>query len=177
MPFVTLGTPAHAATTGQTAADHHTATAASDLNLADLAERDHASLQNLDANDHLVNSSQADFESESASARALVPGGVRFAPGTAKCWVNFNQDTPAIVASYNIASVTDTSAGVHTVVVDDDFSADTFAVVNGFNDSANSANLGNEVTALAVGSFANETRAGNTLTDWDKNMYACFGDQ
>lgn len=52
MPFVTLGTPSHASTTGQSATDHHTATVAGDLNLADLAARAHADLSDSPADAH-----------------------------------------------------------------------------------------------------------------------------
>lgn len=59
MPFVTLGTPAHAATTGKTASDHHAATVAGDLNLADLSERLHGSLATVTADQHHVENHRA----------------------------------------------------------------------------------------------------------------------
>lgn len=52
MPLVTLGLPNHDTLPGVSANDHHTATVGGDLNLADLAEKDHASLESVTSDQH-----------------------------------------------------------------------------------------------------------------------------
>lgn len=52
MAFTRTGTVSHAALSGVAATQHHTATVASDLNLADLAARAHADLSDAPADSH-----------------------------------------------------------------------------------------------------------------------------
>ena len=52
MPFVTLGLPNHDSIPGVSAADHHAATVAGDLDLADLNARAHADLSDAPADAH-----------------------------------------------------------------------------------------------------------------------------
>lgn len=52
MAFTRTGTPNHDTLAGVSANDHHTPTVAGDLNLADLAERLHASLTSVGVGDH-----------------------------------------------------------------------------------------------------------------------------
>lgn len=52
MPFVTLGLPNHDTIPGVSASDHHTATVAGDLNLADMAARAHTNLSDAPADAH-----------------------------------------------------------------------------------------------------------------------------
>lgn len=129
MPFVTLGPSSHAALTGVSAAQHHTATVAGDLNLADMAERDHVSLQSIAFNQHRANATQAEIEAESGSTDVVTPERLRFHPGIAKGWAHITIAGVLSTPSYNVASVTDTGVGDRTVVWDDDFSTAIYAVV------------------------------------------------
>lgn len=66
------------------------------------------------------------------STGAEIDAAIAFADnGAAKAWVNYNQVTPAVNASYNNASVTDSASGVwkvnHTNVFADAFYASGYA--------------------------------------------------
>lgn len=56
MPFTRIGTPAHGDLSGVTTAQHHTATVAGDINLADLAARAHSDLSDAPADAHQLRS-------------------------------------------------------------------------------------------------------------------------
>jgi hypothetical protein len=58
--------------------------------------------------------------------------------GSAKAWVNFNGTGPAVRASYNVSSVTRTSAGFYTVNFTNSLADSNYAVV-GSGATTNSA--------------------------------------
>lgn len=59
---------------------------------------------------------KADQTTATSTAVAVVPAVQQNHPSAAKAWVSFTGSTGAIQASYNIASVTRTSAGTYTIV-------------------------------------------------------------
>ena len=129
MAFTKAGTFLHDVLTDVSTAQHHTATVAADLNLADLAERAHTSLTSVSANTHHGISTQAELETEASTDKMTRPDRVRFSPGVAKAHCRITAAGALVAGSYNVASVTDTATGDRTIVFDDDFSADTFSVI------------------------------------------------
>lgn len=124
MPFVFLGVGSHDALSGVSTADHHTATVAGDLNLADLLEKNHASLESLTASDHHGLAGQAAMEAEQNDNSMVRPGFVQFHPRVVKTSCHYETvTTTTIVAQVNVASVTDNGTGDTTIVFDVDFSA------------------------------------------------------
>lgn len=87
--------------------------------------------------------------------------------GIAKAWVSYDQTVPNVDDSYNVTSVTDTSAGLYTVNWDTDFAADTYACVGGVS----GASCGNnpitwETTGVpVVGSITAKTTQTTTCLD------------
>lgn len=69
--------------------------------------------------------SQAEQESASSTTKYVTPGRQQFHPSAAKCWLNavVTAGVPAIAASNNITSVTDTDVGQMTVTIGTDFSS------------------------------------------------------
>lgn len=66
MPIVTLGLPSHDTIPGVSTADHHTATVASDLNLADMAARAHSDLSDAPIDAHHTESHTPSVHTQSA---------------------------------------------------------------------------------------------------------------
>lgn len=118
-----------------------------------------------------------------------VRGGVCFGDGTcqttaatavnnssiAKAWVKFNgTGTPAINASFNVASITDNGTGNYTVNWDTDFASADYAVV-----ASGNVNTGKiEVDSHAAGSVRILCYdISNNLVDLDSISVIAFGDQ
>jgi len=60
---------------------------------------------------------QAEQEAASITTKAVTPGRQHFHPGMAKAWAVFNgSGTPAVIAGYNVASITDNGVGDWTIV-------------------------------------------------------------
>jgi hypothetical protein len=59
---------------------------------------------------------QGEVDTGSDTARAVTPATLKSSPGAAKAWVSFNgTDTPAIIGSYNVSSITDNGTGDYTI--------------------------------------------------------------
>ena len=71
---------------------------------------------------------QAEIETATDVVRAITPGRAQFHPSSAKCWVKCGVAAD-ILASYNIASLTDTGAGDVAVTIATDFSSAHWACV------------------------------------------------
>lgn len=71
---------------------------------------------------------QSEMESASATDKAVTPGRQHYHPSANKCWLKAGL-TGNILASYNIASLTDTGTGVLTVTIDVDFSSSDWAAI------------------------------------------------
>lgn len=168
MPFIVRGTPSHDILPGVSTADHHTATVAGDLNLADLAERSHLSLTPVTVNDHLFDSPQTSFESESAIQGAVRPSRIRFSPGVAKAACHITAAGLLSVPDYNVASITDTGTGDRIIVWDADFTSVIYFPVTQQTDEGPSTNHASESQhTLAVGSMVLEmaSQDGTSLAD------------
>lgn len=73
---------------------------------------------------------QSEMESASSTTLAVTPGRMRFHPGVAKFWVNFNgTGTIAVRVSHNVSSLTDSGTGQYAVNIDTDFSSANFCAV------------------------------------------------
>lgn len=180
MPFIVLGPASHDTLTGVSSADHHTAVVAGDLNLADLAERLHASLASVGATDHMAMADQAAMEAETDEDTAVPPDLVRNSPGVAKVWVHWEQTgAHGILASYNMTSVTDGGAGGDTDHLwDTDFSGTAYAVI-GSSESGAGIERTVAVDAGTQAATGVTTITFNTLgQEVDAISYlAAFGDQ
>ena len=122
---------------------------------------------------------KAEMEAASATDHIVSPGLMNDHPGMMKCWLSFNQVTPAILAEHNTSSVTDSATGRSTTVWDVDFSAATYAT--GGTANAKVANHGVELidtTKATTGcGYACKNFATNTDGDTtDLNIWAA-GDQ
>jgi hypothetical protein len=85
-----------------------------------------------------IAATQAEQETGTALTRLVTPGRQHYHQSAVKAWVNFNgTGTPAIVASYNVTSITDSSQGDWVVNLTTGLSASTAgaAVANGSNAS------------------------------------------
>lgn len=186
MVTVVLGSPNHDTLPGVSTADHHTATVAGDLNLADLAVRAHGNLTGIVAADHhseVLQASQSALEAETNENTYVAPDLLRHAPGVAKVWCNYDQTVPSITGSYNVDSVTDSGTGDSVVVVTDDFSAATYSVVVNAENSVSGARNNTAITNLVVGSYAvvtsleDATSGIGALVDGPTTCSVAFGDQ
>lgn len=72
---------------------------------------------------------QADQEAGTSNTVAVTPGRQQSHPSAAKAWVTFTGSTGAILASYNVASVTRNSAGNFVVTFTVPFSSASYAAV------------------------------------------------
>lgn len=82
---------------------------------------------------------QAQQEAGTVTVNFVSPGRQHFHPSAAKCWVSSTQSSTTIQASYNVASVADTGAGISTVTIANDFSGTTYCVVVGAEHNSASA--------------------------------------
>lgn len=117
----------------------------------------------------------SEMEAGSSATLAVTPGRQHRHPSAAKGWVNYDQASNVVRASFNVASVSDNSAGDFTVNWDTDFSSTYFA-------NAGMAGGDNYVISLAgisAGATGCTTRVANTstLTDLPNNGVVAFGDQ
>lgn len=126
-----------------------------------------------------ANASQADMETGTSTAVAVVPGVMKYHPGVAKAWVSFNgTGTPSIISSYNVSSITDNGTGDYTINYTTSFSSSTSyaAVANGVI-SGPSPRWGAPVS-YSAGSTQIMTRdAADNPVDVILATLAAFGDQ
>ena len=128
-----------------------------------------------------VVATQANMETGTATNLLVSPGRQNFHPGHPKAWGYITGGaTPALVVSYNTASIADTATGNVTVTIETDFSTANYAVMTGFGNLTN-----NTVTPVirgrAAGSFSIyilEVAAGETFSDGYTDVsFRCYGDQ
>tara|TARA_R110002020_G_scaffold151676_5_gene328759 strand:- start:907 stop:1347 length:441 start_codon:yes stop_codon:yes gene_type:complete len=134
----------------------------------------------------LTGPTQAALEAETNEDTYVTPDLIRFSPGVAKAWINMTgTGTPAINASYNVASITDNATGDFTVTFDDDFSGANNYTASGFayNGAGTSEVMAPTVTtseaAPAAGAFrfACVFVGGESNSDREKIALAFHGDQ
>lgn len=113
---------------------------------------------------------QADMETASSTTTAVTPAVVYYHPTVPKAFVRFNgTGTVAIVASYNVTSITDHSTGVYTINYTNNI---TNAIHSGMTTTTASGNAGQAgFIAIETDNVAyvkiNTAQAGGT----DANMY------
>lgn len=124
---------------------------------------------------------QAEVEAETAD-KYPDASLLRYHPGSCKSWVAFNgTGTLAVLASYNVTSVTDNNTGDYTVNIGNDMSSANYAVT-GICRRSGAANGSDvhikESTSPAAGSY-NITTANGSGTNFDPAYVAscAFGDQ
>ncbi len=77
----------------------------------------------------LAAATQAEMEAASSTTKSVTPGRTQNHPGVAKAWVIFNgTGTVAVLASYNVASITDNGTGDYTVNFTTNFSSANYAI-------------------------------------------------
>ena len=98
--------------------------------------------------------------------------------GSAKSWLQYNQVTPAVTGSYNISSVTDTSAGDFTPNYSSAMSALDYAVTSaGGMLNTNASGRISETNPTNTSSYqCTTTNSAGTKADHTGNSCATFGD-
>lgn len=127
---------------------------------------------------------QTEMEAASSTAVYSAPGNQQWHPGHPKGWVAYDQVTPAILASYNVTSVTDSATGYFIVNWDVDFSSANYSVV------CSTGNAGSPNDAVSAGLFISagtpQIAAGTagiivqqaaTQIDLEFSSVAAYGDQ
>lgn len=126
--------------------------------------------------------SQAQMEAAASAAVSVTPLVAQYHPGMAKAWVIFNgTGTPSILASYNVASITDNATGDWTVNLTTAMSSVNFGVIVSAHRNGGScigrlaATAGTPLTASSARVIA--TDDGGGLVDADIVCVAFYGDQ
>ena len=93
--------------------------------------------------------------------------------GVAKAWANYSQTDATVRDSFNIASVTDTSTGIHTYVFSNNMSnANWAAGVIG----RNNRHQWNTDEGATTGRAVRTANADNIVGDQHSNTIICMGD-
>jgi microcystin-dependent protein len=125
--------------------------------------------------------SQSEMEAATSNTVFSTPGRQQLHPGHPKAWVIYNQNTgPSVVASYNVASVTDSGTGIYTVIWDTDFAGTDYSIVvsTGASGSGNNPlTAGLQSGTRAAGSVGVVTQQLTSTIDLDSNCVCAFGDQ
>lgn len=123
---------------------------------------------------------QAEMESAASTTTAVSPGRTQFHPGVAKVWayITVSGGTPSLDASYNVTSITDTSAGNVTVTIANDFSSSNYCAVANAVTASGAAHMASVRTGQTSGSFVVRTALSSTGADTDNINIAvvAFGD-
>lgn len=129
----------------------------------------------------LAASTQAEMETGTATTSAVTPGRVQNHAGVAKVWafITVSGGTPSLDASYNVTSITDTSAGNVTVTIATDFSTANYCAIAQAVTGAGAAHMASVKTGQAAGSFVVRTSLSSTGADTDNINISvvAFGDQ
>lgn len=123
---------------------------------------------------------QAEMETGTSTTTAVSPGRTQFHPGVAKVWayITVSGGTPSLDASYNVTSITDTSAGNVTVTIANDFSSANYCAVAQAVTAGGAAHMASVKTGQAAGSFVVRTALTSSGADTDNINIAvvAFGD-
>ena len=126
-------------------------------------------------------STQAEMETATATTSAVTPGRVQNHPGVAKVWayITVSGGTPSLDASYNVTSITDTSAGNVTVTIATDFSSANYCAIAQAVTAGGAAYMASVKTGQAAGSFVVRTALTTSGADTDNINISvvAFGDQ
>ncbi len=123
---------------------------------------------------------QSDQETGTSTTVAVTPGIQHFHPSAAKVWayISVSGGTPSLDASYNVTSITDTSAGNVTVTIGNDFSSANYCAVAQAVTAGGAAHSASVKTGQAAGSFVVRTLLTSSGADTDNINLAvvAFGD-
>lgn len=129
----------------------------------------------------LAAATQAEQETGSSTTASVTPGRQQFHPSAAKMWaaISVSGGTPSLDASYNVTSITDTSAGNVTVTIATDFSSAAYCAIANSVSAGGTGNLASVKTSQAAGSLIVRTLLGSTGADTDNIncVVVAFGDQ
>jgi len=132
----------------------------------------------------VIAASQSQMETATSSAVFSAPAVQQFHPGHPKGWVQYNQVSNTVLASYNVTSVTDNSVGDFTVNWDVDFSSANYSVAATSSALAGGGDLisigvftTGGVPQIAAGTVRMVVKANTSATDYEYNSVAAFGDQ
>lgn len=120
---------------------------------------------------------QADQETSTSSTTYITPAVQQFHPSAAKVWGNFLANSTTINQSYKVSSLADTATGQMTVNFGVTFSATTYAVLVGIEQSSttlvySTTHLTRQTTSVIINSVV-EAGSGADPTTW---AIAIFGD-
>ena len=125
-------------------------------------------------------STQAQMETATDLTSSVTPGRMKNSPGVAKMWacVSVSGGTPSLDGSYNVASITDTSAGNVTVTFTTAFSSAIYCAIASAVNAGAADTYATVKTGQAVGSLIVRTSTGSTGADTDNVnlVVAAFGD-
>jgi len=125
----------------------------------------------------IVPATQTQMEAATDNANVVTPLAVKWNPGVAKAWANFDSipGTPTIAASHNVTSLIDNGIGDITVNWTIAFSSANYVVV-GVADDATAGHL--KMKTYATGSIRIHQAQTTTGGDVDGKFYiVAFGDQ
>lgn len=128
---------------------------------------------------------QANQETATSTATIVTPGRQQYHPSAAKAWIMYNgTGTVAILASYNVTSLTDNAAGKWTVSYTVAFSSANYGaalIASIYNDSAGKAILTGlrDTDNPVAGSITIQTLDPSVTSnpDCQRVGLVCFGDQ
>ena len=116
---------------------------------------------------------------DASGAEASTPAAIN--SGRAKAWVDYNHQTPAVVGSFGVSSVTDNSGGNFSVNFSTAFADTTYVGVTSMNlykrGSQATSLLTKTTSAMSFGTNYELSADGNTISDAEVNMCVFFGDQ
>lgn len=124
---------------------------------------------------------QAEQEAGSITTAYTTPGRQHFHPSACKAWVDFDgTGTPAISASYNVTSITDTAVGRFGINLTTGFSGTHYGAVGWARQGSGGTNriscMSNDALSATVINMRVFDTSG-TLGDTESNFVVCFGDQ
>lgn len=123
---------------------------------------------------------QAEQETGTSTTTTVTPGRQHFHASAAKVWayITVSGGTPSLDASYNVTSITDTSAGNVTVTIANDFSSANYAAIASAVNASGDVTVAHVKNGQAAGSFVVHTSNSSTGTDTDNINLAvvAFGD-
>ena len=124
---------------------------------------------------------QSDQETGTSTTVAVTPGIQQYHASAAKMWayVTVSGGTPSLDASYNVTSITDTSAGNVTVTIATDFSSANYCAVANAITAGGVSHVASVKTGQGAGTLVVRTYLGSAGTDTDNINLAvvAFGDQ
>lgn len=124
---------------------------------------------------------QVQMEAASSTTTAVSPGLLQNHPGACKMWaaISVSGGTPALDASYNVTSITDTSAGNVTITIETDFSSSAYCAIANSVSAAGTGNLATVRTGQTAGSLVVRTLLASSGADTDNInlVVAAYGDQ